>query len=112
MKRWTIGIAAPLLIVMILFTAPDLSISLEEGGRPAFTGKKIDIVLDNADIRKVLLLFGDCAGINMVIKENVKGKITLKLKNVPWDQAFYLILDIFNLKAEYINDTMIIGRDL
>jgi len=97
---------------LIIFAAPDLSISLEESGGPAFTGRKIDIVMDNAEIRKVLLLFGECAGINMVIKENVKGKITLKLKNVPWDQAFHLLLDIFNLKAEYINDTMVIDKDL
>ncbi|MBN1573495.1 MAG: hypothetical protein JW984_09905 [Deltaproteobacteria bacterium] len=108
MKRWTIRIAAFLTIV---FTVPSFSISLEEGGDPAFTGKKIDIVMDNADIRKVLLLFGECAGINMVIKGDVKRKITIKLKSVPWDQAFFLLLDIFNLKAEYINDVLIIGKN-
>lgn len=106
MKRWIIGAAA---VLTIVFATPNFSTPIEDSG--AFTGRKIDIVLDNADIRKVLLLFGECAGINMVIKEDVKGKITIKLKNVPWDQAFFLLLDIFNLKTEYINDTLIIDKN-
>ena len=108
MKRWIITTAT---VLTIVFATPNFSISFEEGGGAAFTGKKIDIVMDNADIRKVLLLFGECAGINMVIEGDVKGRITINLKNVPWDQAFFLLLDIFNLKAEYIGDILIIGKN-
>lgn len=109
MKRWSINIAV---VLLILFSVPDFSTSLEENFSKTYTGRKIDIVMDNADIRKVLLLFGECAGMNMVIKGDVSGRITLKLKNVPWDQAFFLLLDIFNLKTEVINDTLVIGKDL
>jgi type IV pilus assembly protein PilQ len=109
MKRWPINIAV---VLLILISTPDFSISFEEKHDEIYTGRKIDIVMENADIRKVLLLFGECAGMNMVIKDNVSGRITLRLKNVPWDQAFFLLLDIFNLKAEVVDDTIVIGRDL
>lgn len=62
-----------------------------------FTGKKISLDFQDADIIPIFRLIGDISGYNMVINPAVTGKITLKLINVPWDQALDIILRTFSL---------------
>lgn len=62
-----------------------------------FTGKKISLDFQDADIIPIFRLIGDISGYNMVINPAVQGKITLKLINVPWDQALDIILRTFSL---------------
>lgn len=57
-----------------------------------YTGKKISLDLQNADVEHVLRLISEVAGYNLIIGENVGGKISLKLEKVPWDQALDLVL--------------------
>jgi type IV pilus assembly protein PilQ len=57
-----------------------------------FTGRRISLDFQDADISNVLRLIADVSGLNVVLGEDVKGKITLKLQNVPWDQALDIIL--------------------
>lgn len=59
--------------------------------------KKISLDFQDADIVGVLRLIGDVSGYNMVIHPEVKGKITLKLSNVPWNQALDLVCKTFYL---------------
>src|ERR1043166_8489217 len=58
----------------------------------AYSGKKITMDLQDADIANVIRLIGDVSGKNVVFGDDVKGKVTLKLKNVPWDQALDTVL--------------------
>lgn len=62
-----------------------------------YTGKRISLDFQDADISSVLRLIADVSGLNMVVGENVKAKVTLKLLNVPWDQALELILKLNQL---------------
>lgn len=62
-----------------------------------YTGKKISLDFQDADIVPMFRLFSDISGYNMVVNPEVKGKITMKLINVPWDQALDLILKTFSL---------------
>lgn len=64
---------------------------------PQYTGQKISLVFDNADIRSILQLIGDVSGLNILASNDVKGEITLRLIDVPWDQALDLVLDTANL---------------
>ncbi|MCX7794041.1 MAG: type IV pilus secretin PilQ [Thermodesulfovibrionales bacterium] len=64
-----------------------------------YKGKKISLDFQDADITAILRLIGDVSGYNVVIHPDVKGKITLKLLNVPWDQALDLILKTHGLDA-------------
>jgi len=64
---------------------------------PQYTGQKISLVFDNADIRSILQLIGDVSGLNILASNDVKGDITLRLIDVPWDQALDLVLDTANL---------------
>ena len=65
--------------------------------KPQYTGQKISLVFDNADIRSILQLIGDVSGMNILASSDVKGEITLRLIDVPWDQALELVLDTANL---------------
>src|SRR5437879_1070759 len=67
------------------------------GGTERFTGKRISLDFQDAEISSVLRLVAAVSGLNMVVGEAVKSKVTLKLLNVPWDQALDLILKLNNL---------------
>lgn len=78
----------------------------ESGGYPAipigepvrrYTGEPISLDLKDADIRDVLLTFSRLARLNMVIDPDVRGSVTVRLENVPWDQALEVILKVNGL---------------
>ena len=62
------------------------------GQRRRFTGRRIDLDLKDADIDNVLRLVADVGRINIVTADNVKGTVTIRMRNVPWDQALDTIL--------------------
>ena len=57
-----------------------------------YTGNKISLDFQDIEVRRVLQLLADFTGINMVAADTVQGNITLRLKDVPWDQALDIIL--------------------
>jgi type IV pilus assembly protein PilQ len=66
------------------------------GGRK-FAGRRISLDFQQADIQNVFRLIAEVSGFNMVIGEGVKGKVTMRLLNVPWDQALDMLLKMNNL---------------
>jgi type IV pilus assembly protein PilQ len=74
-----------------LLRSPDRVIFL---GRtePRYTGEPISLDLKDADLRDVLLTFSKLTGLNIVIDPDVKGSVTVRLHDVPWDQALEVIL--------------------
>lgn len=62
-----------------------------------YTGRKISLDFQDADIVPIFRLLADISGYNIVVDPNVKGKLTMKLINVPWDQTLDIILKTFNL---------------
>jgi type IV pilus assembly protein PilQ len=62
-----------------------------------YVGQKISLVFDDADIRKILQLIADVSDQNIIASDEVTGTITLRLIDVPWDQALALILEIKGL---------------
>jgi type IV pilus assembly protein PilQ len=65
--------------------------------RKRYVGRKVSLDFQDADLSNVLRLLADVSGLNIVIGDNVKGKVTLKLINVPWDQALDIVLKMSNL---------------
>ena len=57
-----------------------------------FYGKKISIETDEVEVREVFKLISDEANVNLILADDVKGKVSVKLKNVPWDQALVLVM--------------------
>lgn len=62
-----------------------------------YSGKKISLDFQDADVRPIFRLLADVSGYNLVLDPSVKGNITIKLLNVPWDQALDIILRTFSL---------------
>jgi type IV pilus assembly protein PilQ len=61
-------------------------------GEQVYTGDKISLDFKDADLKNVLRLLGDIGGINMTIGDKVAGKVTLKLENIPCDEALDIVL--------------------
>ncbi len=67
-------------------------------GRPRrYTGARVDIDLKDADVHNVLRILADVGHVNIVTADNVKGDVTLRLRNVPWDQALDVVLQAKSL---------------
>lgn len=64
----------------------------EEAAAPQFTGKAIDLDMVDANVSDVLRLIAEVSNLNIIASDDVRGTISLRLKNVPWDQAFDIIL--------------------
>ncbi|MCA9696348.1 MAG: AMIN domain-containing protein, partial [Myxococcales bacterium] len=67
------------------------------GSRNRWRGERIDIELQDAPIKDVLLLFSDIGKVNIIAGPEVQGSVTMKLSAVPWDQALDIILRSLNL---------------
>lgn len=76
--------------------------------KQVFTGKRISLNFQNINIRAVLQLLADFTGINMVVSDNVKGDITLRLNDIPWDQALDIILTTQGLDKRRTGNVMLI----
>ena len=62
-----------------------------------YTGERTSLVFDNADVRDILRLIAEISDLNIIASDDVQGNITLRLIDVPWDQALDLILDVTGL---------------
>ena len=62
-----------------------------------YSGEKLSLNFQNIDVRAALQVIADFTELNFVTGDTVKGNITLRLKDVPWDQALDIILDARNL---------------
>ena len=60
--------------------------------QPQYNGQKISLHFKGADIRDILRILADVSGLNLVSTDDVKGRVTLRLVDVPWDQALAVIL--------------------
>lgn len=76
---------------------------------PRYTGEPITLSLKDADLRDVIKTFAVLTEINMMVDPSVRGKVTLELYDVPWDQAFELILRISGLDYHLANNVMYIA---
>ena len=74
-----------------------------------FTGERLSLNFQNIEVRAVLQLIADFTGINMVTSDSVTGTLTLRLKNVPWDQALAMILKTKGLDKRREGNVMLIA---
>jgi len=65
-----------------------------------YAGRRIDLDLKDADIHNVLRLLADVGRVNIVTADNVSGTVTIRMRNVPWDQALDVILQSKSLGLE------------
>src|SRR3989441_841138 len=70
-----------------------------EGQRGRYTGEKLSLNFQNVEVRAVLNVIADFTDLNIITSDTVTGNITLRLKDVPWDQALEIILQARGLDS-------------
>jgi type IV pilus assembly protein PilQ len=61
--------------------------------KTGFSGEKLSLNFQNVEVRSVLNVIADFTNLNIITSDSVRGNLTLRLKDVPWDQALHIILD-------------------
>ncbi|MGH8577534.1 MAG: type IV pilus secretin PilQ, partial [Gammaproteobacteria bacterium] len=74
-----------------------------------YTGEKLSLNFQDIEVRAVLQLIADFTGLNMVASDTVAGNVTLRLKNVPWDQALEIILKSKGLGMRQAGNVMMVA---
>ena len=74
-----------------------------------YTGEKLSLNFQDIEVRSVLQLIADFTGLNLVASDTVGGSITLRLQNVPWDQALDLILKTKGLDKRQIGNVQLVA---
>ncbi len=74
-----------------------------------YSGDKLSLNFQDIEVRSVLQLLADFTGLNMVVSDTVGGRITLRLKNVPWDQAMDIILKTKGLSQRRTNNVVLVA---
>nr|WP_313332867.1 type IV pilus secretin PilQ [Pseudomonas oryzihabitans] len=77
--------------------------------RFTYTGEKLSLNFQDIDVRSVLQLIADFTNLNLVASDTVQGNITLRLQNVPWDQALDLILKTKGLDKRQIGNVLLVA---
>lgn len=88
--------------------------NVSPGQRPEkkiYTGKRVTLEFADADIRKIFQLIAEVSNYNILVGDDVTGTISIKLVNVPWDQALDVILDTKGLGMKR-KDNIIVIRPL
>lgn len=78
----------------------------EEAG---YTGEKLSLNFQDIEVRAALQIIADFTGLNIVVSDAVKGSISLRLKDVPWDQALDLILRTKGLGMRKMGNVMLVA---
>ena len=81
-------------------------------GEVAITHKNIPINMSmrDSDVKQVLRLFADKAGLNIIFKGDITGKVTMDLVNIPLDSAFHMVLETSDLDYTLSDGTLIITK--
>ena len=74
-----------------------------------YTGEKLSLNFQDIEVRSVLQLIADFTGLNLVASDTVDGRITLRLQNVPWDQALELILKTKGLDKRKVGNVLLVA---
>jgi len=74
-----------------------------------YSGEKLSLNFQDIEVRSVLQLIADFTNLNLVASDTVDGRITLRLQNVPWDQALDLILKTKGLDKRQIGNVLMVA---
>ncbi len=81
----------------------------ERKNKFAYVGEKLSLNFQDIEVRSVLQLIADFTGLNLVASDTVQGRITLRLDNVPWDQALELVLKTKGLDKRQVGNVLMVA---
>ena len=82
---------------------------LIQGGRGGYKGEKLSLNFQNVEVRAVLQVIADFTGLNIITSDTVQGSLTLRLKDIPWDQALEIILQTKGLDMRKNGNVVLIA---
>ena len=77
--------------------------------KPVYTGERLTLNFQDIETRAVLQLLADASGQNIVVSDSVNGSVTLRLQNVPWDQALDIVLRTKGLDKRRQDNVIIVA---
>jgi type IV pilus assembly protein PilQ len=92
----------------LVIEKPEEEKKLTEEGLPVkvYTGRKLSLDFKDADIKNILRLIAEVSNLNVIAGDDVTGKITMRLVDVPWDQALDIILQTKNLGMSRVGNVI------
>ncbi len=82
---------------------------LTQGSRGGYKGEKLSLNFQNVEVRAVLQVIADFTGLNIITSDTVQGNLTLRLKDIPWDQALDIILQTKGLDMRKNGNVVLIA---
>src|SRR5262245_42670093 len=77
--------------------------------KPVYTGERISMTFQDVEVRALLNILADTSGLNIVTNDTVGGNMTIRLQNVPWDQALDIVLKTKGLDKHKQDNVIIVG---
>jgi len=81
----------------------------EKQNKFSYSGKKLSLNFQNIDIRSVLQIIAETTELNLVTSDSVQGNVTLRLEQVPWDQALQLVMDSKGLDSRQSGNVLLVA---
>ena len=82
---------------------------LVQGSRQGYKGEKLSLNFQNVEVRAVLQVIADFTGLNIITSDSVSGSLTLRLKDIPWDQALDIIMQTKGLDMRKNGNVVLIA---
>jgi len=93
----------------VVEVAPRRKVANVQEERPVYTGERLTLNFQDIETRAVLQLLADASGQNIVVSDSVTGNVTLRLQNVPWDQALDIVLRTKGLDKRRQDNVIIVA---
>ena len=93
----------------VVEVAPRRRVANAPEERPVYTGERLTLNFQDIETRAVLQLLADASGQNIVVSDSVTGNVTLRLQNVPWDQALDIVLRTKGLDKRRQDNVIIVA---
>jgi type IV pilus assembly protein PilQ len=88
---------------------PKRKTQIAQDEKPQYTGERLTLNFQEIETRAVLQLLADASGQNIVVSDSVNGNVTLRLQNVPWDQALDIVLRTKGLDKRRQDNVIIVA---
>src|ERR1700722_13622097 len=88
---------------------PRRKVAAAQEDKPQYTGERLTLNFQDIETRAVLQLLADASGQNIVVSDSVNGNVTLRLQNVPWDQALDIVLRTKGLDKRRQDNVIIVA---
>lgn len=96
--------------IVDVFPLTPEEVQAQKAKKKVFTGKLISLNFQDIEVAKVLQILADFSGVNIVVSDDVKGKMSLRLNDVPWDQALDIILTTQDLAKRRVGNVILVDN--